>query len=217
MDVEDTDDKVRRNFVAISTVVLMSAWLQLKIDDLLERVLGTKAGDPIDSQKAWAAVVVLLLYTMLRFRAADSTQKQKHDLVRKILEYRTQLGSALFYRDLARFEATGRAKYLETQALSAVKLDKYPNLPPNLRRYSANGNSGGYERVHDIDIYVASSPQTSTSVRVKLSIPRITWAAYGFVATVQGVLLSKPGLDFAYPWAIGTLAFGYAIKNLFGF
>lgn len=65
--VEDEDSKARRNFMAVSTVIVLAWWLQAPLDKISERLLGSSVG-PGFEWRAWFAAIVALVYFALRFR-----------------------------------------------------------------------------------------------------------------------------------------------------
>lgn len=61
---EDADDKVRRNLVSFSSAVLLLAWLEVPLNEVLH-----KAGvsNPVPAWRAWFAAAAVLLYLWARF------------------------------------------------------------------------------------------------------------------------------------------------------
>lgn len=75
--VEDEDSKIRRNLIALCSVIVVLAWLRVPLDLVGERLLGvsTKSGFSLSAKRVWLAAFVLLAYFALRYRFCDEHQE----------------------------------------------------------------------------------------------------------------------------------------------
>lgn len=73
----DDNDKIRRNLVVTSTVVIAIAWLDIPIPLLIDRLtsLKTANGFEIGPWKIWALVLVVLSYFAWRYRWSEEFTK----------------------------------------------------------------------------------------------------------------------------------------------
>lgn len=77
--IEDDDDKIRRNLVLISSLILICGWLGISEVSFIEKFIS----QPL-SFETWRVTVLflfILLYLTLRFRFADSTRKDSGRLI----------------------------------------------------------------------------------------------------------------------------------------
>lgn len=100
---EDSDDKVRRNLVAVSGAVVLGAWLNLEPQSIIKKLLGGQAGLAIESWRIWSAICALLLYLAMRYRFS-TMMKEAVDYFRVERES-TSYGQALstLQKEMARY------------------------------------------------------------------------------------------------------------------
>ena len=105
---DDTDDKIRRNLVAFSSVVILGAWLGLPLSAVADRVLAAGTVDKLEPWRVWSAVVAELVYLVLRFRFSKETRSDAfaaREEWRKVVRRQVE---RLLRRDFHRFVQTGR-------------------------------------------------------------------------------------------------------------
>ena len=66
--MEDEDSKIRRNLMAVSTLIVLAWWLQAPLDKISEKLLGLTDVAPNFQWRAWLAALLALAYFCLRFR-----------------------------------------------------------------------------------------------------------------------------------------------------
>ena len=69
--MEDTNDKIRRNLLALSALILVLWWLDVKDTELLKRILGD-IGKDVALWKVRVGSIVLLGYFLLRYRFSEN-------------------------------------------------------------------------------------------------------------------------------------------------
>lgn len=75
----DDDDKVRRNLVVASSIILLAAWLGMPLAAVAERMLGISAGSPatfsLSPNRFWSATLFVILYFFLRYRFSSEARR----------------------------------------------------------------------------------------------------------------------------------------------
>jgi len=122
----DEDDKIRRNLVVASVAVVLVWWLDVPLSLILAKFGDTGRPLPFVAWRVWAAVLVILLYLILRYRFAPDTTEAIR-MLRENWRHRRNLETqALLRRQLARFTKTG--------ADSSVFAARLPQLVENYAR-----------------------------------------------------------------------------------
>jgi hypothetical protein len=63
----DDDDKVRRNLMVASVLVLLYFWLDVPRDVITERLLGSSANVQLSQWRVWAVITAVIAYQLHRF------------------------------------------------------------------------------------------------------------------------------------------------------
>ena len=76
----DDDDKIRRNLIVTSAVVIGVAWFDVSLPDMLERLFSIKSAtgtQPVQvaAWKVWVAAFAMLAYMAWRYRWSDEVEK----------------------------------------------------------------------------------------------------------------------------------------------
>jgi hypothetical protein len=102
--MEDGDDKIRRNVVVASAIVLLVAWLDLPVQGLAEKLFSVKSDEAskIALWKVWSAVLALILYLGLRYRFSPAAKQAFEDVRAVWIERCLSDGSAIVQLDLLR-------------------------------------------------------------------------------------------------------------------
>lgn len=90
--MEDEDSKVRRNLLAVSTLVLLVAWLDTPLSKVGGKFLGIENLDAQFEWRVWAAAGALIIYFALRHRfspenttAFNAMKKEMAGAARRVL------------------------------------------------------------------------------------------------------------------------------------
>ncbi|KQP20563.1 hypothetical protein [Pseudorhodoferax sp. Leaf267] len=78
--MDDEDTKARRNFIAVSTVILLVWWLQLPAQSIFEKLLGLRDVSTAFEWRVWVATSAALLYFALRFRFSGSHETSVEEM-----------------------------------------------------------------------------------------------------------------------------------------
>ena len=72
--IDDDNDKVRRNLVVASSIVIIFAWLGVSEAVLVEKLIGNQLA--LINWKVSVLFIAILTYLSMRYRFADSTKKE---------------------------------------------------------------------------------------------------------------------------------------------
>lgn len=95
MDIEDVQEKTRRNLVAFSTAVWAIVWLEAPIKGTFFGVVDVQSVSPV---RAWTAILIILSYLMLRFHQFSDTSRERRLWPQAIREKRDRFVMALVER-----------------------------------------------------------------------------------------------------------------------
>lgn len=127
--MEDTGDKIRRNLVVFSALILIAAWLRVPLSALAEKTLG---GVHADNTRAWIVVVAVHVYLMFRYRFASETIHAANALFAEQAMLRSSRINRILSDESERFVKTGRATYALGNALPKI-------FPERLSRIGLQG------------------------------------------------------------------------------
>lgn len=121
--MDDEDSKVRRNLVAASTLVLVTAWLDVPLPALGEKLIGLRADSAcavLEPWRVWSAVLAVLMYLGLRYRFAEGSTRVLSDIRQEWRANVEEKTKAVLNRHLVRYSRTGRDSPLFPNSLEAV-------------------------------------------------------------------------------------------------
>ncbi|GJJ00097.1 hypothetical protein RugamoR64_06350 [Duganella rhizosphaerae] len=142
---EDDKDKVRRNLVALSGFILVSAYLELKLPN---KVFDVQL--PKETNKIWVVVLVVLAYAFWRFIHTDDARKARSSIASQYADCRTQVFNFLIFRDLKRVFHAKPPRWINAAPIEA-RMEQERNsgqyqyvrvtalVPSNTRRWPHNG------------------------------------------------------------------------------
>lgn len=86
--MDDSTDKIRRNTVVLSFLIIVSCWLQLKLPEQL-KLTGLAEGIPLPSHwKVWFSISVVHFYCFSRFlfteKGAEDRKKWRQDMEKRL-------------------------------------------------------------------------------------------------------------------------------------
>lgn len=209
---DDTDDKVRRNFLAVSGAIVLAWWLRLKVP-FLAKVFGV----PLDSdniERVWTAALVLLAYFGLRYHFSSGREsawkacKQDHNnrLFQRIARV---LARAVHAQERDSYvqavKATGHTPepYLRvSDFLVDVESARFHKVDFTFRR--SDDEDGDWERRYRNYPYDADSKQ--------LSILRAVWI-YS-LTSLETLVFSKGATVLLTPYALGFFALGACVMQI---
>ncbi|MBA5690735.1 hypothetical protein [Rugamonas apoptosis] len=125
---EDDKDKVRRNLVALSGFILVSAYLGLKLPNKVFEVQL-----PSETNKIWVVVSAALAYAFWRFVHSEEARKARSSIASQYASSRVQVYDFLISRDLKR--------------VFHAKSPRWVNASPIKARLEQERNSSQYQYV----------------------------------------------------------------------
>lgn len=142
---EDDKDKVRRNLMALSGLIIVSVYLELKLPD---KVLDVEL--PKEPNKIWVVVLVLLTYALWRFIHSEEARKARSSIASQYADIRLQIYNFLILRDLKRVFHAKRPRWfnaapIETRLTNERNSPQFQYVrltalaPYNTRRWPHNG------------------------------------------------------------------------------
>lgn len=232
--VDDEDSKVRRNLVALSAAVLLSAWLDFPLISLVARLVGDKPDGTVFSPapwKVWMALLALWSYCMLRYFFSEEFEKRRAAIstlqaVRYTWWFRRHMRSLARRIEANRFpdpEQREELASLVKRAAESVNIGDQPSarkLSVSIPEYAPGGvvNAGTdhYLRIA-LEWSRAEHPQllgAATEVNYRYSMPRALNLRYVRVAWLSACLLSRPGLSHIWPVGLAMAAVSVILFKL---
>jgi hypothetical protein len=129
----DDDDKVRRNFVAASSVVIALQWFGIHLPALVSRMLSPQAATPpqaappltLPSDRLWAAVLVVLLYLAWRFWHSEDVATGRKAFREKRTLGDEKLVKQILEAAVERFARTGKESSLFVRPILEARNAEY--------------------------------------------------------------------------------------------
>jgi hypothetical protein len=104
---EDSDDKIRRNLIVVSTAVLLGGWLELPATSVMKRVLGDDIATTVQAWRLWVAVLVVLTYLVLRYKFSHGANHAVQDAKGELQGFRLAGMNAVLDRQMKHYTMTG--------------------------------------------------------------------------------------------------------------
>lgn len=118
--MDDANDKIRRNLLAISVLVIVLWWIDVKELELLKRALGD-VGKDVALWKVRLGALILLIYFLLRYRFSENFTKFYIEK-RKDLGHLTKTYSNKFLDDaLGKYVVKGKSQSVFSNPKDEVK------------------------------------------------------------------------------------------------
>jgi hypothetical protein len=107
-EVEDTQDKVRRNLVVFSAAIVIGWFLDLKLAAITQLFVSASDLNTVDAIKLWLVTFVVLVYLFLRYKFDAATNSQLTNLSIELGAKRRNYLSKYIVRKIAQINRTGR-------------------------------------------------------------------------------------------------------------
>lgn len=142
----EDDDKLRRNLVLTSAVVLIYFWLDIPEAVIASKVFGVEAGISLTPWKWWSAVLTVLLYQMHRYLGGLYTGPDAQEFLGgQYIPGKQRMVEEALRKCESRFSAPfiGEVKHVERQPFQPERL-------AGLRNYGRDATwmNGVFEHVH---------------------------------------------------------------------
>lgn len=228
--MDDDDSKVRRNLAVTAGLVILAAWLEVPLDQLLEKISGlhsdkTVGGSGISPLRIWCAVLAILTYLALRYRFAQEGRRfarafrrervllmqryVKGCVERALLRYsRKEKDSPVFYGELRTF-VNKATKDMEA-GLHGELLPRPIVTASSIQLQSTYGGNAGLTFVWQR----ATSQAASTGAVIGFEV--VGGARWLVVcrATIEALIYSRTSTQHVFPVALWLAAIGISLLKI---
>ena len=181
----DEDNKIRRNLVVASSIVVATAWLGMPIPDLLERLFSIKGAPLINlpEWKVWLTVIVVLGYLAWRYRWSDEFTNGWDDHQKSAEERFIELYETEYYKEVGKWAVSG-----------AYPSDLHPDLKRNMESVLGFDRGDRLTRPTNVKLTRFTKP-SSDSGSASANI-YAEWETPAAAETVGGIgVLGSPRLE----------------------
>jgi hypothetical protein len=225
---DDSDDKARRNLVLFSTLILLGAWLDLKPDALVARILGNTPAAEVSLVKLWCAVGAAQFYLAWRFQYVTPTRVATDHARKERAAGLKQAAESLLWEHLRRHTTAGKPSKLFEGNLSdpvanyakgLAQLDEVstgavgrPNFGAEteivFQRKGFHGPNVASHEVGYVRPHYAWPKRNAFGEGHSIRFHIVGWHRYRVraVAAWQLCMSSKTGIDIAAPVAMAAAA-----------
>lgn len=225
--MDDTDDKIRRNLVAASTIILLLAWLEMPLATVAERLLNTNVQQlsaPLKVQafRVWWAAFFLMLYLFLRFWLSDERLNDSRAWAESWRSTVVHKVDRMMRRDLDRFSKTGRDSGRFNPGLLDLARKQSTVLDGAIVELDVIMNSEPARFKRGIKVNVHTSSESGGSllqrgVATEFEVKRFSqYWLMGF-AILKTSILSAVGMRLFWPLGFGVVAIALVLGHLLGF
>ncbi|RZL66416.1 MAG: hypothetical protein EOP81_00140 [Variovorax sp.] len=226
--MDDEDGKIRRNLVAASAIVLLLAWLDLPLDQLAERLLGTnKNTTPIslEAERVWIAAIALLAYLALRFRFSTEVVK---GVEAATAAWRQGLSTRVRKAVQRRVSDAAQGRHLDDELGMRIKqfLDEQVENRRTFQSDETRGYKLNFAFSDDVPLIPATfvlqlrwnetwSTNPPSASGLVYSPSRLLGLKQKISSLVVAIIYSKGALEVIWPIALATAAFMTCLWNLY--
>lgn len=221
----DDDDKVRRNLVVASSIILLAAWLGMPLAAVAERMLGISAGSPatfsLNPNRFWSATLFVILYFFLRYRFSGEARRAVRAFRRErrlILKHKI---SNTVSRLVATFSRTGKDSDVFNNQLSVIAKERAESMSRNGSPVDAGLSQWGSPKVAVTSVVFTEQYAGNSGLYFEWSVPRQSSAAgvsvafdisgarrvwLNFASTIQALGYSRASIQYVVPVLLSVLA-----------
>lgn len=218
----DDDDKVRRNLMVASVLVLLYFWLDVPRDVITERLLGSSAKVQLSQWRVWAVIAAAIAYQLHRFWSVSGESEEWRRASGLLDSLRSNRLQTMANSEVQRMREHGG----RFQHLSPTPPDKYrsiginatqrEDLPPVDARWIQQWNKpiSNDSWYHAMHIGPSKDSQAQEhSPLLHLHVPaRMRWRHD--VPAMLWLLKTRFFSDFGIPYLLGYAALLVALWNL---
>lgn len=229
--MEDSDDKIRRNLVAASAIILLLAWLDMPLPAVADRLLGAnfhEGGFKLQPYRVWWAALALLVYFSLHYRFSSDVIAGARMLSTAAQFTRFWLVERLLRAHLRRFNDSGHDSPLFPVKLSTWERSQtkemqtgIPEPEPPLGRAKLALGSLSKEGEFKGSMRVTYQWQHQTRGRLETSGTVIQYEINGWRRMTidmysygKALIYSQGSLELVVPVVLAVIAVGTVIWKL---
>lgn len=226
----DDDDKIRRNLIVTSAVVIGVAWFDVSLPDMLERLFSVKsaAGSPpvkVADWKVWVAALAMLLYMAWRYRWSEEVEKAWGLFDATVTARYGILFQRVYLRDVAGWfrdgaypkDAHEQMVVLYNQVLPQILADQIGRRPDtvSIRARNTPMPSNGNESVEaSADWNDRGAGATGNTIQGSVYIDLRRQRALIRRARVHAMWNSKESMSLMWPVVFAGAALGIVLYKL---
>lgn len=213
----DEDDKIRRNLVVVSSVILVSSFLKLPVSALIELFAkSSEAFKAIPQADFWAIGLTVLVYLVARYRFSDEGEKTSSELEKTYALNRSSLLHVEVLRAQNIFNQTGRflpqVEHMRSAIAEQTKANGFD--PENCKTVISLAIEGVPKRSSRLIANIKWSSGNTRTGR-QLSSPHFTvqanWPRFQYLvlflrASLSAMFYSKVALQQLMPYALAWFA-----------
>lgn len=164
--MEDEDDKIRRNLVALSTIILIAAWLEIPFSAVVTKFVDG-AHVFLDPYRLWCVGFALLIYLGLRYRFSPEGARYDSAIKADLSRVRLDMALNLVQRQVNNFVKTGAEPEVLLDSLKQISKE-------NAARLGRRKHDGSDEGPSQVSVTLANPDGLPWGFMVSL-----TWAWNG--------------------------------------
>lgn len=108
----DDDEKIRRNLIVTSAIIIGVVWFNVSVPDLLDKLFSIKGSAPsgpdkVPEWKVWVAAFIALGYMTWRYRWSDEVEIARQQFDISVIARYGVLFQRVYLRDLAEWIRVG--------------------------------------------------------------------------------------------------------------
>jgi hypothetical protein len=218
MDVDDEDDKIRRNLVVVSGGVLLGFIAGLPEGALIERVLGAK--DALNPARFWLAVLLVVLYLSYRYRFSrdwgngwSRFNSEREDRAQWSIQSSVHVAVARFCRgQRPSIKFAPALDSLRRELADAHASRSEVDFAGSWKTYDATGGSGS--TIVSVKWLVDGSTVQSRTVEFEYQLTKWQLSRHRILAFGRTVLFSEPTAAHLMPVLFSVLAIGVVIWRI---
>ncbi|QRY31189.1 hypothetical protein JVX96_24415 [Variovorax sp. PDNC026] len=226
----DDDDKIRRNLIVTSAVVIGVAWFDVSLPDVLERLFSIKSAtgtQPVQvaDWKVWVAALAMLAYMAWRYRWSDEVEKASALFHGSVIARYGVLFQRVYLREVAKWIRAGaypknahpQMVVLYNQVVPQVLLEQMGGHPDAVSikvRGTATPSNGNENVEASADWNDKGSGTRGNTIQgsVYIDVPRqrrLVWRA-----RAHTMVNSKESMSLMWPVLFAVVAVAIAIYKL---
>lgn len=125
--MEDEDEKIRRNLVALSAVILISTWLEIPLSAVAAKFVDNST-HVIEAYKLWAVGFALLIYMGLRYLFSSEGTRYKSAIQSDLTRRQLDMALGLVQRQMDAFVRSGVEPAVLVGNLKQIARDRAARL-----------------------------------------------------------------------------------------
>ncbi|SEF28485.1 hypothetical protein ABL840_26800 [Variovorax sp. NFACC27] len=226
----DDDDKIRRNLIVTSAVIIGVAWFNVSLPDVLERLFSIKSAAgaqavQVSDWKVWVAALAMLTYMAWRYRWSEEVEKARALFQGTVIARYGVLFQRVYLREVAKWFRDGaypksahpQMAVLYNQVVPQILFEQLGRRPDAVSikvRGTANPSNGNENVEASADWNDKGSGSHGNTIQgsVYIDVPRqraLIWRA-----RAHTMINSKESMSLMWPALFAVAAATIAVYKL---